>query len=275
MSTPDHLPLPTRDNGLLYLCRLAREDARFLPLVFEALLHAPVALLVNPGDKPVSPGLKLDCEYPALLFRHPGKGVPEFSVALFSDLDHFYAFLPEQCPHCMAIPGLEALEQLAILRHPVAIDPCSAHALVLQSEQVANWLAIWRASPRPADPMARNGCVFREATEFSQPLLDRLAAFLSRFDAVERAYLVSTHPIDYPEYACLTLVVSCSDDSILERIGRALGLLRYGLLAEATPKLLVPLAQYPALDRDFTNALQPVYVRAMGRWLYEGMTGKS
>jgi hypothetical protein len=275
MSTFDHLPLPTRDNGLIYLCRLAREDASFLPLVFEALLHMPVALLVDPGKSPPLLGTGMEREYPLLQIRHPATGIIEFSAALFSDMEHFHAFHPERAPYSFGFPsGLEPFEQIAAcsLRLPVVVDPCSPHAVVLPHEKLKHWLAIWRASPRPADPMARNGCVFRESTEFSQPLLDRLAAFLSRFDAVERAYLVSTHPVDYPEYACLTLAVSCSDDSLLERIGRALGLLRYGLLAEETPKLLVPLARYPALDRDFASALQPVYVRAMSRWLYEGMT---
>ncbi len=266
--------LPARDNGLLYLCRLAHEDAGFLPLVFEALLHLPVALLIDPGDARPTPGATICCKHPLLQIRHPAKGVPEFSAALFSDMEHFYAFHPQRAPYCFGYrSGLEPLERIAAhpLRLPVAVDPCSPHAVVLPYERLKNWLALCRSVPRPADPMEPNGCAFRQSSAFPQQLLDRLAAFLCRFEEVERAYLIYSHPFDHPDRERLTLAVSCSDAGELERIGRAFGLLGDNLPGDVRPRLLLPLSRYRALERDFVRYLQPVYARPLGRWLHEGM----
>ena len=38
---------PGRDNGLIYLGRMARQDPSLRPLVLEALIHLPVVLLVH------------------------------------------------------------------------------------------------------------------------------------------------------------------------------------------------------------------------------------
>ena len=267
--------LPARDNGLLYLCRLARQDAVFLPLVFEALLHLPVALLVNPDEARFEPGMR-EPEYPLLQIRHPdpAKGVPEFSAALFSDVEHFRAFHPEKAPYSLGFPsGLEPLEQLAAspLRLPLAVDPCSPHGVVLPHDQLNIWLALWRGAPRPADPMEPNGSAFREDATFPQRLLDRLAAFLSCFESVERAYLIYSYPLDHPDREQPTLAVSCSDMRELERIGRAFGLLCDGLPGDKCLRLLLPLSRYPGLECDFVRYLQPIYVRALGRWMHEGM----
>lgn len=267
--------LPARDNGLLYLCRLARKDAGFLPQVFEALLHLPVAMLVDPGEAPPVPGTETDRAYPLLQIRHPGKGVPEFSAALFSDMEHFYAFHPQRAPYSLGYQsGIEPFEQIAAcpLRLPVAVDPCSPHAMVLPHEQIKIWLAVWRAAPCPADPMEPSGCAFRQASAFPQKLLDRLAAFLCLFESVERAYLVYSHPFDHPDQEWLTLAVSCGDSRELERIGRAFGLLGDGLPGGESLRLLLPLSRYSALERDFARYLQPVYARPLGRWMHEGMT---
>ena len=266
--------LPARDNGLLYLCRLAREDAGFLPLVFEALLHMPVALLVDPGESPPLPGTGMEREYPLLQIRHPATGITEFSAALFSNMEHFHAFHPERAPYSFGFPsGLEPLEQIVAnyLRLPVAIDPCSPHAVVFPHENLQHWLAVWHSAPCPANPMEPNGSAFRQEVAFSQKLLDRLAAFLGRFASVECAYLIYSHPIDHPDQEQLTLAVSCRDVRELERIGRAFGLLGDGLASDERLRLLLPLSYYCELQREFSRYFQPVYARSLGRWLHEGM----
>lgn len=268
--------LPTRDNGLLYLCRLAREDAGFLPLVFETLLHLPVAVLVDPGKSPPLPGTGTEREYSLLQIRHPdpAKGVPEFSAALFSDMEHFHAFHPQKAPYSLGFQsGLEPLEQIAAcpLRLPVAVDPCSPHAVVLPYGQLRNWLTLWRSATYPADPMEPNGSAFREDAAFAQKLLDRIAAFLCRFESVECAYLIYSHPFEHPDQEQLTLAVSCSDMRELARIGRAFSLLGDSLPDGERLRQLLPLSRYPGLERDFARYLQPVYARPLGRWLHEGM----
>lgn len=268
--------LPARDNGLLYLCRLSREDAGFLPLVFEALLHLPVAVLIDPGKLPPLPGTRTEREYTIVQIRHPdpAKGLPEFSAALFSDMEHFHAFHPQKAPYSIGFQsGLEPLEQIAAnpLRLPVAVDPCSPHAVVLPHVQLKRWLELWSCALPPVNPMEPHGCAFRQSAAFPQKLLDRLAAFLCRFESVECAYLIYSYPFHRPDQEQLTLAVSCSDERELGRIGRALGLLSDGLADKENLRLLLPLSHYPALERDLLRYLEPVYARPLGRWLHEGM----
>lgn len=262
--------LPMGDVGLERACRLCHEQPGLKPLVFEALLHAPLALLIDPGTAAPSPGIRLMTleRVVPMQVRHRSLGIMAFSNALFSGITHFYAFMPERGHHCFTFPdGHDLIAQLAASNRPLWVDPGTRHSLGFGQDELRAWLAAWEDTPRAPDPFEQGGCEFRQAVAHPQLLLDRLATFLARLQAVERAYLVWVRPLGSKEDFHLTLVIRCPDTAVTERIRRALPLLNQGLGRDETPQRLLSITCHPGFERDAATLLQPIYDRSIGQWL--------
>ncbi|UQY81758.1 hypothetical protein [Ralstonia pseudosolanacearum] len=257
---------PIGDVCLSRLCRLSHTEPQLKPLVFEALLHAPIAVLCDPGSSPPPSGTLINSDVLLRQVRHPEAGIPEFSNAVFSDLIHFHAFAPDKAPHHCVVPEstLHLIEDVAGLPIPLVIDPGTRHAVVLPSAELRTWLARWRDTPLATDPLEHDTLDTQPGVACSALLLDRLAVFLAMLPTVERAYLL-TGTIGSTGGSTLTLAVTCNDTATEMRIRSALPLLEDGL--EMAPLSFLPLARYAQDVRYAVDMHWPaVYDRALGQW---------
>ncbi|AXW36137.1 hypothetical protein CJO88_22960 (plasmid) [Ralstonia solanacearum] len=266
MTVSNSIRLPTGDADLSRLCRLSHAEPQLKPLVFEALLHARIAVLCDPGSSPPPSGTLVN---KAVLLRqmcHPEAGIPEFSNAVFSDLANFHAFAPEKAPHHCVVPEstFRLIEDLADARMPLVIDPGTRHALVLSNRELWAWLARWRDTPPATDPLEHDTLDTQPGVACPALLLDRLAVFLAMLPTVERAYLL-TGTIESTGELTLTLAVNCHDTVTEMRIRRALPLLEDGLAM--APLSFLPLVRYAQVVARAVEAHWPaIYDRALGQW---------
>ncbi|API75399.1 hypothetical protein AC251_13035 [Ralstonia pseudosolanacearum] len=266
MTVSNSIRLPAGDADLSRLCRLSHAEPQLKPLVFEALLHARIAVLCDPGNSPPPSGTLINNDVLLRQVRHPEAGIPEFSNAVFSDLIHFHAFAPDKAPHHCVVPEstLHLIEDVAGLPIPLVIDPGTRHAVVLPSAELRTWLARWRDTPLATDPLEHDTLDTQPGVACSALLLDRLAVFLVMLPTVERAYLL-TGTIGSTGGSTLTLAVTCNDTATEMRIRSALPLLEDGL--EMAPLSFLPLARYAQDVRYAVDMHWPaVYDRALGQW---------
>ncbi|MGA3953872.1 hypothetical protein ACI2TT_23625 [Ralstonia nicotianae] len=257
---------PIGDVCLSRLCRLSHTEPQLKPLVFEALLHAPIAVLCDPGSSPPPSGTLINSDVLLRQVRHPEAGIPEFSNAVFSDVAHFHAFAPEKVPHHCMVPlsTFRLIEDLANLPMPLAIDPGARHTLVLSSAELRRWLAKWRDTPLATDPLEHDTLDTRPGVACQAALLDRLMVFLGMLPTVERAHLLAG-TIASTGAPTLTLAVACQDTLTEMRIRRALPLLEDGLTM--APLSFLPLVRYASVVTHAVEAHWPaIYDRAVGQW---------
>lgn len=258
--------VPVGDVSLSRLCRLSHTAPLLKPLVFEALLHASVAVLCDPGSSPPPSGTLINGAMPLRQVCYPGAGIPEFSNAVFSDLANFHAFAPEKAPHHCVVPESTFLlmEDLAGLPMPLVIDPGTRHALVLSNAELRRWLARWRDTPLATDPLEHDTLDTRPGVACQAELLDRLMVFLASLPTVQRAYLLAG-TIGSTGESTLTLAVVCHDTVTEMRIRRALPLLEDGF--EMAPLSFLPLVRYAQVVGHAVEANWPaIYDRALGQW---------
>lgn len=86
---------PCGDKHLERLCGLCREQPRLKPLVMEALLHTPLAVLARPAGLLLTGRSRIEVAQARVLdepepvpiplqpIRHLTGGIPEFSAAVF------------------------------------------------------------------------------------------------------------------------------------------------------------------------------------------------
>lgn len=266
MTVSNAIELPTGDADLSRLCRLSHTEPRLKPLVFEALLHAPVAVLCDPGSAPPPSGTHINNAVLLRQLRHPEAGIPDFSYAVFSDLDYFHAFAPEEAPHHCVVPEstFRLIEDLAAPPMPLVIDPGTRHAVVLPGVELQTWLARWRDTPPATDPLEHGTLDTRPGVTCPAVLLDRLMVFLATLPTVERAYLLAG-TIGSTGEPTLALAVVCHDTVTELRIRRALPLIEDGLAM--APLSFLPLVRYAQVVGHAVEANWPaIYDRALGQW---------
>lgn len=258
------------DVHLSRLCRLSQTEPQLKPLVFEALLHAPLAVLCDPGSAPPPSGTHINKAVLLRQVRHPEVGIPDFSNAVFSDLAYFQAFAPDHAPHHCMVPEstLRLIEDVADPPMPLVIDPGTRHAVVLSGVELRTWLVRWRDTPPATDPLERGTLDTRPRVACPAALLDRLMVFLATLPTVARAYLLAG-TIGSTGESTLALAVACHDTVTELRIRRALPLLEDGLAM--VPLSFLPLVRYAHVVGHAVDAHWPaIYDRALGHWARRG-----
>jgi hypothetical protein len=286
--------VPSGNKHLEHVCTLCREQPMLRPLAVEALLHAPLAVLVDPDAAMLGRSSALvttgrasaqpcqaralrdapgDGPLPLRQVRNVDAGIPQFSAVLFSDMAHFHEFMPDAQRHCF-LPecGDDILMQLAEQGIPLVIDPGARHALYLAAEEHRPWQAACGRDVATAD-FGKVVSVSAESAP-SPLLLDRLSALLVGLEAVERVYLCRTYP---RVEACdsgpssdgsLTLLIQCPDQTVVDRVCRALPLLGWDLPASDAPSKVLSMLDCRTPEPDVAALLTPVYDAAMGAWLH-------
>ena len=199
MKTVGSLLLPMGDAGLERAFILCREQPALKPLVFEDLLHAPLAVLVEPDEPaplPARPVTQRDSVVP-MQIRNLSIGLTEFCSAVFSDLAHFRAFASGRARQCTGFEnGRNPITQFASAGSPLIVDPGARHALWFSREEMRTWLADWEDGASASGSFGQDNYEFDRSYILPQLLLDRLAVFLPPFQTLERAYLCFAGPPD-------------------------------------------------------------------------------
>jgi hypothetical protein len=250
--------LPSGNPHLERLSGLSRQAPHLKPLVFDLLLHRPLLSFCEPsaGDPSVV--------HPCVL-SVGGHGPVHVVLSAAAHLAPFAQRQlngsgPQRCTLQAYDSGIDWLAQLLPVMHePLVVDLLQPHAVLLEAEEARAWLAAWRSAPAPVRPLRDGRCVCEPAAG-APVLLDRLAAYLGCWPAVERAYLMRTGPCSAPSPELqVTLVLKCDDADAVARIERALPLLNYELPAGQPPvSALLWIDRHPMFER-VVQALQPIY----------------
>jgi len=270
--TADLPPLPLGHLGFERIGRQCHEAPHLKPLAFEALLHTPLALVIEDPAATADVSKEGWLQTPPLLIQLADSGIPQSLHAVFSDLEHFRVFMPERYFHGVSVPVGSHLiaPMLADSRYPIVVDPRTSHSVVFGYDEMRAWLLAWHQFQLVHCPLPPGDYEYEQAPCLPQCLLDRLSAYLTSWPAdIKRAYVVRMCSSEKPHTGFkLALAIECGSDVVAARVLRALPLLNWGV-EDMEQRLLdvLLLNRYPELMPKFAAALSPVYDRAMSPWL--------
>lgn len=220
------------------LCLQAQKDRGYLGLVFEALMHGSLGLLVDRRFVPANDGgyqrLRSD-QTPPMAIRHQENGIPEFSWAVYSSVDYWFEIdgpMGKWAGNCVFLTGdmaLNVLMQPRDVMRPVVVDPSWPHSVTLPFGELCAFWHAWHGSPTWTE--LRFDRV--ELSFPSETMLRRLRSFLPQFSVTE-ACVRRGWTSGRERREVRTLAVRGADDETLLRLFKALPLLNWGLSEEET-----------------------------------------
>lgn len=244
------------------LGRLCRQAPHLKPMAFEALLQMRLGLLA----KSVVADRHEPCAYHVepIKVAGPKVGTAEPSHLAFTRASHGAWIVSESgFGLCSGMDTFELLDGLLPTCRHLIIDAGTSHQLDFMAYELRNWLVGWALAPDVQDPFENGSCHFHEVSDHPQVLLDRLDAILASVDGVERCFLMRFHPNDSRESTRLALIVQSEDADALERIRRAMPLIRLGLGSDDAPRHLMHLNRHPGFAEGLQRGcVTPIYDRA-------------
>jgi hypothetical protein len=228
--------LPPRGPAFESLCVQAQRDPGCRALVFEALLHGTLGLLVDSRLLPPSyrdgrlQWVRAN-QFTPMAMRHQRYGVHEFSWAVYSSVDYWFEIpgpMGAWATNFNFVSGETALEVLVQPREmtplPMVVDPTWPHSVTLMPHELsAFWLA-WQNAPIWIETRF-------DALGQSYPsdaMLARLRGFLPQLE-ISAACVWQGTTRAQPKRRLQTLAVRGADNETLLRICKALPLLNWGL----------------------------------------------